>query len=321
VLAVVALALWVLPSNEYILLPDTAHPVAPLVTVSGGHDPKHGGVYFVDVLERKATLLERMFGGLHEGADLYPASAINGPGVNDSEQQQIALEDMQRSQNIAAAVALKALGRHVDLTPSGALVAAVGPGTPAVGKLRQDDVIVGINGTPVTSRDGVFAAMSKVKIGNTVTVAIRRAGKRLVEKVKTVSSGGAHPRALMGIGVTPAYDIRLPIRVKINARGVGGPSAGLAFALDLMEELGGNVLHGHKIAATGEIFLDGSVGPIGGIKQKVIGARRAGVDAFLVPAGDNAKEARKYAHGLRIIAVENFQQALHALATLPPSSN
>ena len=75
-------------------------------------------------------------------------------------------------------------------------------------------------------------------------------------------------------------------------------------------------MRGHKIAATGEILPDGSVGPIGGIKQKTIGAREAHVDAFLVPAGDNAKEARRHAHGLRIIAVKNFPQALRALATV-----
>jgi PDZ domain-containing protein len=76
------------------------------------------------------------------------------------------------------------------------------------------------------------------------------------------------------------------------------------------------VLHGHKIAATGELEPDGTVRPIGGIKQKTIGAREAGVDAFLVPAGENAVEAKKHAHGLRIIPVESFSQALHALATL-----
>jgi PDZ domain-containing protein len=105
--------------------------------------------------------------------------------------------------------------------------------------------------------------------------------------------------------------------VRIDAGNVGGPSAGLAFALDVLEELGRNVAHGNTIAATGEIEPDGSVAPIGGIKQKTIGAREAHVDAFLVPAGENARQARKYAHGLRIIPVETFPQALRALATLP----
>ena len=106
------------------------------------------------------------------------------------------------------------------------------------------------------------------------------------------------------------------MRVSIDADGVGGPSAGLAFALGVLEKLGRNVDRGHKIAATGEIFLNGAVGPIGGIKQKTIGAREAGVDAFLVPAGENARDARKYAHGLRIIPVKSFQQALRALGNV-----
>ena len=79
VLAAVVLGLLVFPSNDYIFLPDPAHPVAPLVTVPGGHPPKQGGVYYVDVVVRKAKLLEKLFGGLHEGADLYPASAVNPP--------------------------------------------------------------------------------------------------------------------------------------------------------------------------------------------------------------------------------------------------
>ena len=84
VLLAAAVALAVIPSNEYIFLPDKAHPVAPLVTLPDAHPPASGGVYFVDVIVRKATLLERLFGGLHNGADLYPASEINPPGVNDA---------------------------------------------------------------------------------------------------------------------------------------------------------------------------------------------------------------------------------------------
>ena len=138
--------------------------------------------------------------------------------------------------------------------------------------------------------------------------------------LKTVAGDrGLAPRRSSASSSTRRPTSGCRVNVSIDANGVGGPSAGLAFALDVMEELGRNVDGGHKIAATGEIFLDGPVGPIGGVKQKTIGARRAGVDAFLVPAGDNAREARKYAHGLRIIPVKSFQQALRALATLPES--
>jgi PDZ domain-containing protein len=316
VLLAVAFALYVIPSNEYIFLPDKAHPVAPLVTVQGGHDPVHGGVYFVDVVVRKATILEKLFGGLHKGADLVPASAVNPPGVSDQQTRRIDLQDMAHSQQVAAAVALRAAGKHVVLRSIGALIDEVAPGLPAVGKLEPDDVIVAIDGKQVRSKNDVFTAMSSHKIGATVSFTVRRGKQTLVERIRTVSSGGKPPRPIVGVVVETALDIHLPLHVSIDAGGVGGPSAGLAFAIDVLEELGHDVLHGHKVAATGEIEPNGAVLPIGGIKQKTIGAKEAGVDAFLVPAGENARDARKEAGGLRIIPVESFPQALRALATL-----
>jgi PDZ domain-containing protein len=322
VLACVVFVLWIWPTNEYIFLPDVAHPVAPLVTVEGGHNPKTGSIYFVDVIVRKATILERLFGGLHKGAELFPASEINPPGTDSAQQESIDLEDMKLSQQTAAAVALKAMGRKVDVQPIGARVEQVQTGLPAVGKLEPDDVITAVNGKRVTEPGQVIALTRKTKIGAVVSFTILRDGKTLLEQIRTVA-GESPRRPVVGIylDTQPAADIHLPIHVSIDAGNIGGPSAGLAFALEVMEKLGRNVVHGHKIAATGEISLDGSVSAIGGIEQKVIGAREAGVDAFLVPAGENAVEARKDAHGLKIIAVHNFQQALRALATLPPATH
>jgi PDZ domain-containing protein len=196
----------------------------------------------------------------------------------------------------------------------------VEPGKPAVGKLRPDDVLIAVGVHRVRTPRDVFDAMRKAKIGQVVKFTIRRDTQTLIVPIKTVASDGSPKRPVVGVFLETALDIQLPFPVHINVGSVGGPSAGLAFALDVMEELGRDVVHGHKVAATGELFADGSVGPIGGIKQKTIGARQAGVDAFLVPAGDNAKDARKHADGLRIIPVETFPQALHALATLGSST-
>jgi Lon-like protease len=320
VLLATALALFVIPSSQYVFLPDPAHPVAPLVTVPGGKDPARGGVYFVDVVVRKATLLERLFGGLHDGADLYPAKAVNPPGVNDQQRRRIDLQDMHRSQEIAAAVALRAAGKKVVLRPTGALIDFIETGKPAVGKLEPDDVIVAVNGKRVRDPRDVFVRMKKTAVGDVVRFTVRRDKRTLVIPIKTVAADSGPRRPVVGVFLEPALDIHLPFRVRIDAGNVGGPSAGLAFALEVMEELGRDVVHGHRVAATGEIFADGSVGPIGGIKQKTIGARQAHVDAFLVPAGDNARDAKKHAAGLRILPVENFSQALRALATLGPSA-
>jgi len=321
ILFAAAFALWAVPSSEYIFLPDPAHPVAPLVEVQGGRDPHDGGgIYFVDVRYRKATLLERLLGGrLHEGADLHKPSSVIIPGLSEAAQQRVDLAEMQMSQKVAAAVALRSIGGKVRTEATGALVGGVSPGSPASGHVEPFDVIVGIDGRRVRTPDDVADAMVRKKVGESVRLAIRRGAKDLdltLHTVRSDDSPQARPRAVVGVLLGQATQIRLPIKVKIDLAGVGGPSAGLAFALDVLEELGRNVDRGHRIAATGEIHLDGSVGPIGGIKQKTIGARRAGVDAFLVPAGENAREARKYADGLRIIPVKSFQQALRALATL-----
>jgi PDZ domain-containing protein len=139
----------------------------------------------------------------------------------------------------------------------------------------------------------------------------------LTLRIRTVGIPQEPNQALVGFAPDQAAKIKLPVRVSIDASGIGGPSAGLAFALEVMQKLGRNVLRGHRVAATGEMELDGSVAPIGGVKQKTYGVRQAGADVFLVPAGDNARVARRYAGPLRIIPVHTFKQALQALATLP----
>jgi Lon-like protease len=317
VVLAIAVGLYVIPSDEYIFLPDPAHPVAPLVTVPGGHDPTNGSIYFVDIVVRKASILEKLFGGLHKGAQLFPASAVNPPGVGDRQRRQIDLQDMRTSQQVAAAVALRAAGRKVVMTSTGARIALVDPDLPAAGKLDPGDVITAVGGTPVHDIEDISAAMRKHKPGDVVAFTDRRGTQTSVVRIKTVRNPLPPHNAIVGVELENQLDIHLPLDVRIDAGNVGGPSAGLAFALEVLAELGRNVLHGHKIAATGEIFANGAVGPIGGIEQKTIGARDAGVDAFLVPAGENAQEARKHADGLRIIPVESFPQALHALATLP----
>ena len=150
-----------------------------------------------------------------------------------------------------------------------------------------------------------------------MTLGILRGDKKLTLHVQTTTDPLDKHRAIVGFAPEQAARITLPIKVQIDAGNVGGPSAGLAFALEVLEELGKNVDRGYTVAATGQMNLDGSVSPIGGVRQKVFGVRAAHVDVFLLPAGDNAAVARRYAGGVRVIAVKSFPQALRALATLP----
>ncbi len=315
------IVLYLVPSSDYLLLPDIAHPVAPLVTVQGGHDPNDAGViYFVDVFERRASMFESLFPWIHKGATLVPARLIVPPGVSDKAVRQADLHAMTISQKVAAAVALRRLGYDIVAKPSGVIVAALDERSNAVGKLHPGDLIVAVNGTPTRTIAKLRAALAKVKPGDTVRLGITRGTERAAIEVKTMADTRNVRRAIVGFAPEQAAEIKLPLKVRIDAGNVGGPSAGLAFALEVMEELGRDVDHGYRVAATGELELNGAVTQIGGVKQKTFGVRKAKADVFLVPAGDNAREARRYAGGLRIIAVKSFPQALRALATLPRKS-
>jgi PDZ domain-containing protein len=125
---------------------------------------------------------------------------------------------------------------------------------------------------------------------------------------------------VIGVIIDQSANIRLPFPVRIKAGSVVGPSAGLPFALEITEKLGRDVDRGYRVAATGELELDGTVLPIGGVEQKTIEAKRSHVDILLIPAGENATEARKFAGTMRVIPVHSFQQALRKLATVPPKA-
>jgi Lon-like protease len=317
-LALVTSILWAIPSDEYVFLPDRARPVAPYVTVDARKDPGgRGGIYFVDVIVRKASLFERIVPWIHDGATYVPAEAYEPPGASEADLRRQSRSEMERSQPVAAAVALRALGYHVRTKPTGVLVTLVPRGGPASGKLQPQDLIVSVNGRPVLTPTTLRRAIVRAGAGSTLTVVVRRGAKLLTYRLRPVADpNDPSHRPIIGVLIDQAAEVHLPLKVRIDVGSVGGPSAGLAFALDVMEELGRDVDHGLRVAATGTIDLDGSVGPIGGVKQKTLGARRAGVDVFLVPAGDNAREAARYAHGLRIVPVHSFRQALRALATI-----
>lgn len=314
-LAAAALVLWLSPAGGYdIQLVDPAHRVDPLVTVQG-EKPNHppGPIYFVDVREREARLLERLLPFTRpSGSTVVPAP----PGISSSVEQQIGQQDMTESQKVAAVVALKHLGYKVRATSGGVIVVLVEPHTPAAKVLETSDTIVEADGKQVTSVARLREILASKKPRDKVTIVYRRGGKTHTATFRTVPDPQDPKRALVGISARDDLRVKLPVRVRINAGGVGGPSAGLAFALDILQELGRNVTHGRRVAATGELALDGSVLPIGGVKQKTLGVRAAGVDVFVVPAGENAREARRYADGVRIIPVKNFPQALRALQTL-----
>ena len=308
-------------SDKYLEIPDNAHPLADLVQVPHAKtDGDGGGIYYVDILLKPASLLESWVPYVRpEGSDLIDRTQVVEPGISDQERRKLDLATMKASQDVASVVALRELGYRVPIKPGGVRIVAVTSGSHAGGVLRPGDVIVAANDRKVLTRTDLAAVLAPLTPGDSVKITVKRGAKQLTFSIRTTADTQDPKRAIVGVLPIQALSIRLPFPIKFNLRKVGGPSAGLAFALELLEKKGRDVDHGYKVAATGELQLDGSVARIGGIKQKTIGTRKSHVDVFLVPVdGDNAREAKRYAAGLRIIPVKSFQQALRALATLPP---
>jgi PDZ domain-containing protein len=313
---VTALVLWQIPANDFLIVPDQAKPLENKVDVQGGHADAKGDVYYVDVFVRRIRRLEQLLPFTRpDGSKLVPEQEIAPAGTTDQERERQNAADMQRSEQIASVVALRALGYHIVATPLGVLVTSVSPDVPATKVIDPQDVIVAADGVPVRTPAQLRREVGRKTPGDEVRLTVRRNGKAKDVTVRTVASPTEPSRAIIGILVDQDAKIELPFKVDIDLGDVGGPSAGLPFALEIARQLGRNVTHGCRIAATGELALDGSVLPIGGIEQKTIGVRRAGVDYFLVPIGENATAAEKYADGLHVIPVDTFQQALRRLAT------
>ncbi|MFO7572046.1 MAG: PDZ domain-containing protein [Gaiellaceae bacterium] len=312
----VAAGLWALPADEFIFVPDRAKPLAERVTVEEARPTDDGAIYYVDVFVRRLTTLERVLPFTKpEGSAVVPEELLLPTGTTQAERNRQNREEMDRSEQVAALVALRELGYDVTAIPRGALVTGVFSDTPAAGQLATGDVVVAVDGKAVRTPQELQAAIATRKPGEQVRLTVRHAGKPRDLTLGTIANPNDSTRPFVGITVDQAADIELPIDVDIDLGRVGGPSAGLPFALEITRLLGEDITGGCRVAATGELALDGSVIRVGGIPQKTVGARRADVDAFLVPAGENAQEARRYANGLRVIPVESFQQALRALET------
>ncbi len=311
-----AFTLWILPAEEFIFTPGNAKPLAERVTVEGARPVEDGDVYYVDVFVRRTTRLEDLLPFLRpEGSTVVPEQAILPSGTSESERDRQTAAEMTRSELVASAVALRALGKDVVATPKGALVIDVASDVPAAALVDSGDVIVAVDGVAVQTPDELRREIGRREPGAEVELTLRRGDETEKVAVKTVASPEDPARAIVGIRVDQQADIEVPIDIDIDLGGVGGPSAGLPFALEIARVLGREVTHGCNVAATGELALDGSVLSVGGLQQKTIAARNADVDVFVVPVGPNAEEALQHAGDMEIIPVESFQQALQTLTT------
>ena len=240
---------------------------------------------------------------------VVPENEICPAGQTQQQTQEQDTQQMTSSQQTATAAALTEL--HIPYSTEVVVVQAE-KGFPAAGVLQAGDVITAVDGKPVTSQTGLTRLISAHPAGSTLTVTISRSGQTKQVQVGTRQSGG-HP--VMGVEITEQY--KFPFQVKISVGDIGGPSAGMMFALGIIDKLTHDNLTGGKfIAGTGEITASGQVQAIGGIQQKMVGARQAGATTFLTPASNCADTKGAVPAGLRLVKVSTLTQAVNDLEAI-----
>lgn len=312
-LAAAVVAFHFIPTGYFLVTPGVVREVKDLVTVEGGRKDARGNLLLVTVGTREANLWLFLYGALDPATGLVHRGELLPPGREFGEYVEENRRFMELSQAVARVVALQRLGYPASLGGEGAEVVEVIPGSPARGKLKEGDVIVAAGGRPVRLAEDLLDALEGYRGGDEVDLILLRGGKRLEVTVPVVEPAGD----LFAVKVrTRGWSVKSPLHVGIEAGEISGPSAGLMFALEIIDQLEPEDLTGgRKIAGTGTLDARGRVGGIGGIRQKTLTAMRAGAEAFFVPRG-NEEEARKVARGMEVIPVSTLDEALEYLRRL-----
>jgi len=284
----------------------------PLIAISGHPTyPTSGHLNMVTVSYQGCSgdefnIFTALAAWLNPHEAVVPQGEICPSGQTQQQTQQQDTEEMTGSQQTATAAALTEL--HIPYATEVVVVQTVS-GYPADGVLRAGDVITAVDGKPVTGPSSLTGLIYAHPAGSTLTVTIDRNGTTQQVRIGTKESRG-HP--VMGVEIQEQY--KFPFSVTISVGNIGGPSAGMMFALGIIDKLTKlNLTGGKFIAGTGEITASGQVQPIGGIQQKMVAARDAGATYFLTPASNCSDTTGAVPAGLRLVKVSTLTQAVDYL--------
>ncbi len=335
----VGLHTWSVP--EYALTPGDATPVAPLVKVHGiASDPHHDTIMLTDVFLQSLSVWQWLTLHLQSHVEFVSADQLVQPGVPTDELLAQGYLQMSDSKMAAEVAAFNALGWKTPATPTGAVVNSVIAPSPARRTgLHVADEIVAVDAKPVTSDCALIAALHDVAPGTKVRLGVARAkisrtgvitwAAATTRSVTTAAVPGGQggstgcvgvtgaSRSWIGVGVESGVRYTLPARVSIDTSNIGGPSAGLAMTLTLIDRLSQGSLTGHQVvAATGTIDVFGVVGDVGGVAEKTVAVQRSGAQYFIVPQVEVATAQSAAQPGLKIIGVTSLAQVLHDLRAI-----
>lgn len=299
----------------FVLSPGPAEDVLPLIHISGRtvYEPK-GHLLLTSVYESRGrvTIYQALRAWIDPSQVVVPEREILYPGQTTQQAVQVAQSQMDESKFSAALLVVGRYAGYPKTHAPGAFIVSVLAGTPAAGRLLAQDVITEVDGKVVADPDALGRLIQQGGPGTALDLTVLRGGRtRRVAVTPAIPKGGNH----LQIGVETVDNF--PFRLSIDSEDIGGPSAGLMWAVGLVDLLTpGDLTGGRTIAGTGQIEPNGRVLPIGGVEEKVVAAERAGATIFFVPV-DNAAAARSVAHHITIVPVKTYQDAVTYLQRNP----
>lgn len=308
-----------LSQNYTIIAPGVTVELKKIVTVDTGSKAGKGSFFLTTVSSRALNVPLLFYAAFNQHVDIEKREQMIPPGWNFKDYMDYMKKWMDESQKIAEVVALKKAGYDPKIFGDGAQIVEIMNESPAKGKLRRGDIIKKIDNKDVAIADEVVKSVSEHTAGDVVELQVEREGKLINVSVPTIESKTERGRTVIGIYITTLnWEPVLPLKIHIDTGDIGGPSAGSMFAIEILNQLSSKDLTGgRKIAGTGTISLNGQIGEIGGVRQKVIAAHRDGAQIFFVPE-KNASDAKIAARGLDIdvVPVKNLDDMINYLEGL-----
>lgn len=314
--------------DQWETAPGQAEAVADRIEISEATRYRAANkVMFVSAFGSRLTALESFIGWLDPDVDVQGQNERFG-SISPADQRRLGFQDMATAKQIAEYVALEKLGYEVSITEGAVIVSdLVCEATPtpdsACEVLEIGDMITSVNGEETKTLTSLVEVLEGRVTGDVLEVEILPYGKVNTEtrNVRMIASPNDPTRPIVGFVPADTRKVEVPFEVEIKTAAIGGPSAGLAFTLAILDELTpGELLGQTKVAVTGTINDDGTVGAIGALQQKAVAVKRAGANVFLVPASqsdDEIKEAQDaVGEGLKIVRVATLDEALLVLSEM-----
>lgn len=313
----------------YVTKPGEATELASLVKVKGGY-PENGSLSLMTVKVGPANPYTYLWAKMHPYYEIVPDESIKQEGESDEEYMKRQVQMMKSSQENAVIAAYQKAGKEVSYSFNGIYASSVVANMPAKGKIEVGDKIISADGKTYQSSEKLIDYISSKKPGDKVTFKIERDTKEKTVTLALKAFPEEPGRAGIGVALYTDRNVKVKPDIDFKIENIGGPSAGLMMSLEIYNQLTKtDETKGYNIAGTGTIDVDGKVGPIGGIDQKVVAADKAGKDIFFAPNQDGAsnsdyknavKTAKDIDSDMKIVPVDTMQDAIDYLNKLKAKS-